>query len=150
MSDKTTPSPRPKVTDEMIRDVASTVLKKIYPADSDTAIENAAADIVRHYSYPMDGYELALELNRYGWDVSRDEMEELDAVDWHIRDALKEAEEQWFAASPMEPPFPIGAEITRGLITGIYEYGPARYLVKEPGKSDSSRLIVKFEDARAA
>lgn len=139
---------RPEITDEMVRDVATTVLKKIYPADPDGAIESAADDLVRHYRYPMDGYELALELNRYGWDVSRDEMEELDGIDRGVRERLKEAEAAWFAANPVEPPFPIGTKITHGLITGIYEYEPARYLVKVPGTPDSQRRIIKFEDAR--
>jgi hypothetical protein len=36
---------------------------------------------------------------------------------------------------------------TRGEITGIYEYGAACYLVREPGAGESRRLIVRFEDA---
>ena len=38
---------------------------------------------------------------------------------------------------------------TRGEITGIDEYGAAQYLIKQPDqkKDDTSRLVIKFEDA---
>ncbi|MEN5036715.1 hypothetical protein [Pseudomonas sp. TWI929] len=50
----------------------------------------------------------------------------------------------------MEPPFAIGDSIKQGLITGISDYTPACFEVKLEGQSETTRLIIKFEDAKAA
>lgn len=140
--------PRPKVTDEMIRAAAESVVREYLPdVDMDASVDA----ICRQYRRHMDGYDLSMRLRQWeGWDVTRDEMESLDAVDSRVSDALREAEKQWFAAAPFDPPFPVGTTITQGLITGIYEYGPARYLVKKPGMPEGSSLIINFENAKVA
>jgi len=50
-----------------------------------------------------------------------------------------------------QPPMPIGTMTTQGKITGIYEHDAACYQIRENGETNESRrLIVRFEDARAA
>lgn len=138
--------PRPDITEEMVRQAAEEVAK---------ALSANADDIVSEYSYPMDGFELAKSLMKWcDWDVSRDELDELDKVDGLVEKLLKEAERQWFEQHNVQPPFAIGTLITLGEITGIYEYDVARYEVKEPGQDDDEtfrrRRIIKFEDAELA
>ena len=142
---------RPTVTDEMIRAVILQVAPKVAGRDaSEGEIEAVADSIQRVYEHPMDGFDLATALSRREcWDVTRDEADEMDAIESRISYALREAEKQWFAANPVEPPFPIGTKITRGTISGIYEYQPAYYTVKETGCTNAGRfLLIKFEDAR--
>lgn len=137
--------PRPKITDAMKLEAAKAVAAKI---DADPEI------IAKHYRYPMDGYELAKELDRYEmWDLTRIEMEELDRVDFRARELIEKAEKEWFERNQPKPPFELGTQIKwRGIIgeiTGIYEYGPAKYLVKPNDNSTGDgRYIVNFEDAK--
>lgn len=145
--------PRPKVTDEIIRAAIMQVAPKLAGNDpTDADIASVADSIQRVYRRYMDGFELAKELDRYeSWDATREDADELDSVDMFVGRALREAEKQWFAANPVEPPLPIGAKTTRGVIASIYEYQPAYYCVKEEGCDVPSRfLLIKFEDAREA
>ncbi|MOA62056.1 hypothetical protein D3C78_1873540 [compost metagenome] len=57
----------------------------------------------------------------------------------------------WAEEHSPQPPLPIGARIKQGVITGIYDYEPATYRVKEDGCTNDSRsLLIKFENAVAA
>ena len=145
-------TPRPTITDEMILEAAMKVVPQVIGRNAAPEdIANAAESIVRVYNYPMDGYELAKELDsREYWDIKRDDVDQLDAMDTIVDRALREAEKAWFAATPVEPPFPVGTRITCGVIAGIYEYQPAYYRVKEDGCQNPTRfLLVKFENAKA-
>lgn len=142
---------RPTVTEAMILAAAEVVAAKI---DAD------ATTIAQHYCHPMDGYELAKELDKNAcWDTTREDMEALDEVESLVRSALDTAEKQWFAENNIQPPFPIGARLQcrdelQGEITAIYEYQPAYFEVKPDGQDDdatgSRRLLIRFEDAVAA
>lgn len=137
---------RPIVNDEMKMAAARELAAKMGLG------ENSAEDIAQEYRHHMDGFALAKALDKWcSWDTSREEMEALDEMDVLVGKALKAAERQWFADNNIQPPFPIGTQITRGLITGIYEHDIGRYLVKENGCTKEGRhLIIKFEDAVAA
>jgi hypothetical protein len=139
---------RPQVTAELIHKAAMKVGAKL--ADRPHEVDSVVDSICREYSYPMDGFELAKRLDKWeSWDTTRDDMEILDELDTHVREAIDEEEKKWFAEFPMEPPLPIGAKTTKGTIDHIYEYGPARYCIKAHGCAQDGRfLIVKFEDAR--
>ena len=134
---------RPTATKEMILAAATAVAEKI-GAD--------AATIAEHYQPGMDGYELAKELDKYAyWDTSRDDMEALDEVDSLVDSAVKKAVKAWFIDNDIQPPLPIGTQIKEGLITGVSDYSPAAYLVKETGCTDDSRhRLIRFENAIAA
>lgn len=148
---QTLTQPRPTVTDEMIRLATLKLAPRFTSSDDPREVESVVNAIVEQYRHPMDGFELALQLSKYeGWDVTRDEMEELDSISYDIRVALAAAEKAWFASNQIEPPFPVGTEITRGTIASIYEHGPAKYCVKERGCTQEGRfLLIDFEDAKA-
>lgn len=134
---------RPKITKEMVLEAAKEIAKKL-GGDAET--------IADHYQHPMDGYELARELDRYaGWgDLNMQDVEELDCMRSIVDRLQREAEKKWFAESDIQPPLPIGATIKQGVIVDIYKHAPARYSVKENGCTKDGRyLLVKFEDAVA-
>jgi hypothetical protein len=131
---------RPTATKEMILAAATTV------ADN---MEADAATIAEHYQIGMDGYELAKALNKYAFlDISREDMEALDEVNYLVEDAVRKAEKTWFVDNDIQPPLPIGAQIMEGLITGVSDDCPATYLVKETGcMNDSRHRLIRFENA---
>lgn len=143
---------RPTVTDDMVYEACLSVAHKLDGADDDRQIETMARSIARVYRHPMDGFCLAKELDRREfWDTSREEADELDAVEMMVSRSLHAAEKDWFEANAIQPPLPVGAMTTRGVIAGIYEHKPAYYLVKENGcTQDGRHLLIKFEDAREA
>lgn len=134
---------RPQITHEMKLAAAQQVAANIGDADAETIAET--------WQPHMDGYELARALDRnYYWDLTRDEMEELDCMQSIVDDLLREAEKQWFEENNIQPPLPIGTRIKEGVIADIDKYGVARYLVKENGCTDPNRhLLIKFEAAEA-
>lgn len=134
---------RPQITFEMKLEAARQVATKLDGADAET--------IAKTWQPHMDGYELARELDKnYYWDLTRDEMEQLDDMGEIVNDLLSEAEKQWFEENNIQPPLPIGTRIKEGVIAGIDKYGVARYLVKENGCIDPNRhLLIKFEAAEA-
>lgn len=134
---------RPTATNEMILEAATVVAAKI---DAD------AATIAQYYRVGMDGYELAKELDKYAyWDTSREDMEALDEVDFIVDRLVSQAIKDWAATNDIQPPLPVGTRIKEGVITGIYDYSPATYRVKENGCTNDSRSrLIRFEDAVAA
>lgn len=131
---------RPKITDEIVLAAARTIAARI-DADAET--------IAKHYRHPMDGYELARELERYAfWDVDRDTMEQLDDMEWEVRRLHEEACRNWAAENNILPKLPAGTVIKRGTIAGVSEHSVAMYRVKEHGCTQEGRyLLVNFEDA---
>lgn len=136
--------PRPVADEAMILAACAIVAKKLDDADAET--------IAKHYSRHMDGFELAKELDKYAsWDTTRDDMEALDEVDYLVDSAERAEIKAWAAEHNPQPPFPVGTRITKGMITGVSDYSPACYEVKEDGdEHPNRRLIIKFEHAVAA
>lgn len=132
---------RPEITDAMI-ELAVDIAANEMNADAKT--------LLSAYSYPTDGFELALKLHsEYGWDIERDDLECLDAIDINIERQHEKQCKKWFEENDIQPPFPVGTEIVEGIIAGIYEYGVAIYRVKLHGCQVSGRYrLIKFEDAR--
>ena len=135
---------RPTITQEMILEAAKKVAANLDGADAET--------IAEHYRHPMDGYQLAKELDRYAyWDLTMSDVEELDCMSSIVSDLHRKAEKAWGEAYPVQPPLPVGAAIKEGVIEGIYEHQPAYYRVKENGCTQDKRwLLIRFEDAVAA
>lgn len=133
---------RPKVTDEIILEAAKQVA---------VAIDGNAEDIAQHYVHPMDGYELAKELEyRCSWDIERSDIEILDDMEWIVSELLETAEKQWVIDNDIKPKLEVGAKTKRGTICGVSNHSAACYLVKENGCTHEGRyLLVKFEDAEA-
>ena len=138
---------RPKIDGAMELSAAKVVAEEHGDLD-------CAEAIVRQYCYPMDGYELAKALDLYEfWETTREEMETLDEVDDLVSDALRQAEKEWFEGNDIKPPHEIGTRIqwrdVVGEITGISDYGHAKYLVKpDVSTIGDGRYLVNFEDVQ--
>ncbi len=142
--------PRPKFDGAMKLEAAKIVAAKMAVTD----IEGTAESITEEYSYPMDGFELAKKLDKWqSWDTTRDDMEALDEMDSLVSAALGQAEKEWFQRNNIEPTLAIGTRIqwrdVIGEITGISDYGHAKYLVKpDVSAIGAGRYLVNFEDAQ--
>ena len=134
---------RPKITKEMVLEAAKEIAEKL-DGDSET--------IADHYRHPMDGYELARELDRYaGWDLTMPDVEELDCLSSIVSDLHRKAEKKWVEENDIQPPLPIGTRIKQGVIDSVCNHSAARYRVKENGCTETGRfLLIRFEDAVAA
>lgn len=120
--------------------------------------DDAAKDIARCAHGPWtDGYSIAKWLDdHHGWDCNFGIAEILDGWSTVAGDALSTAEKEWAERVKPQPPFPNGTHVRisekeTGVIDGIYEYGPAKYLIKIDGDPQAntkskSRRIVNFED----
>lgn len=142
----TTAPPRPKVTDDMVRDAATRLLND-YGQD-----EDQADDIVEHYHHWIDGYELAKNLDMYcHWSIDAQTVEMLADLPGRVDRILDKAKKEWVKAYNIQPKLKNGTQIKRGVIAGVYEHGAAEYLVKENGCTKENRfLIVPFEEAEVA
>ena len=153
--------PRPKLTPEIrliaARRLVADLLKGgcLGPHDD---LEGCAADIAAEGGFWTDGYSLAKSLDdHHGWSPTAEMVDILDSFYGYTHHALEAAEKEWLARNPVEPPLPVGARVKlksgeTGEITGIYEHGPAKFLVaidgdKMTGINTSGRRIVNFEDA---
>lgn len=141
---------RPKATADMILAAATVVAAKIN-AD--------AATIAQHYHHPMDGFALAKRLDRDAyWDTSREDMEELDEVEYLVTQAVRQAEAEWAKTLDQTLILPAGVKIKckvrgeLGVITGLTGgHHPACYLVtpvENPVEGQS--WIVPYELAELA
>lgn len=145
--------PRPELTDEM-RYAAALEFARDNPTvqvgiqAKQIAKEIAACDV----DCWTNAYELAKELESYhDWDVGADTVATLDNYDIYLRKHLKAAEKQWAEDNNIQPPFPIGTVVQfygrrTGEITSISKYDAAAYEIKEEGKPENYRAIVKFEN----
>ena len=134
--------PRPTITHEMKLAAAMQVAKNL---DGDAEV------IATAYSYPMDGYQLARELDdRHYWNISASDVEELDQMDCLVRHELERAEKEWVEREAITPKLAVGTTIKKGVVAGVSEHSPARYKVKEHGCQQNGRfLLIRFEDAEA-
>jgi hypothetical protein len=145
------PNKRPTViTDAMAQAAADEIATELVAYEPDLGDANeVAADIlwVTRFSRQMDGYEIASDLERSRhWSPDFGMAEILDGFGSACFDKLREAEKQWGAENPMEPPHPIGTSVTTrhgaGPIERINEYGVHSYIVLV----DGHHLVIPFED----
>lgn len=152
MSNKSTP-PRPSVTPEMVRQVTDKLCERHEIGDPDV--------LPKHYRYPMDGLELAIELAKnegweHGHELDQGLVDEFDGIDAGVRKLIEEAEREWFEANEIEPPLPIMSYVKyrqfSGILVDIYKYGVGKYLLKldEGQLGTDTQLIVNFEDVELA
>lgn len=134
---------RPPITQDLILDAANDFAQEL------GWDKEQAADLASVYSLHDDGYELAKKLeSQHCWDISVYDVDNLDGFDTAVRSKYRSVCISWALDNNIQPPHPIGTETKRGVITGISEYEPATYLIKEHGEmNDGRRLLVKFEDA---
>lgn len=141
------------------KDLIEKIIKAGLLEESDR--EEGAAQIAENATPHMDGYGLMKRLeDRCGWLGGADMVEELDQYAFMLDARVRAAQAEWVTAHNIKPPLPIGTHVTwghggRGILDGIYERGPAQYLVRvegDPaaGPPRNSRRIVNFEDAKPA
>lgn len=123
-------------------------------------IETSTADIAKHGRLHIDGYRLAKDLDRFSnWDCNLEIAEGLDNFSRFADAEISAAEKEWADANAISPHLPIGTRVQlrsgeTGIITGIYEYGAAKFLILIDGDKNArgpsnSRSVVNFEDAQA-
>lgn len=144
--------PRPTVTDEMILRAAQQLV-------ADFEMDGNPEDVAEQYRHPMDGYDLAKQLDlNCRWDICAIEVEALDTMNQYVDDIHLNAQKKWFAQNIITPPLPIGTRIKldpilgkpSGEIAGVSDHYPAHYKVKHDGCTDEHRyLLIKFEAAEA-
>lgn len=138
---------RPKITKELIAATATAFCER-NGWDADQADDLARVCRGVH----MDGYELAKELDSVcGWMPTAQDVETLDCFGCDLRNAHRQVCIAWARDNNIQPPLPIGAMTTKGVIAGVYEHDAACYQIREHGETSDTRfLIVRFEDACAA
>lgn len=154
--------PRPKLlTSEMAMSAARRIARRLAESRliAEEDADGCAADIAECARRDMDGYEIARDLEgTCDWNCTLQIAEELDRFSDEARREIKGAEKEWAERNGPTPPFSIGTRVRfapdkTGMITGIDEYGVARFLVAVDGEADTptgkSRRIVNFEDAHA-
>lgn len=142
----TTTTPRPAVTRELVADVARKMCER-----EGWLTGSEADDITRVYRQGMDGYAIAKALDdSCYWDCDMPIVEALDTFDTEVRGAHRKLCIAWASENNIQPPLPIGTQITIGEITGIYEHDAAYYEVRVTGETnDKRRRLVRFEDVKA-
>lgn len=139
---------RPTVTDEIVREAATFVLK--------TADDDEIDAIVKIYNHPMDGCAIARELEcELCADYTTNDVLNFDRISDRVDDRLREYEWQWAREWNIQPPYPDGTAIMQGIIYDVCSYHPATYRVVEYRVAEyritapGGFLLVKFEDAVA-
>ena len=140
---------RPKITASTIEKAAQMTASQTCNIEQND-VSDLAKDIARSYHHHMDGYQIAKRMEDFGWDVDAMFVENMDDMGANVSTCHDEEQRLWAEQTNPQPPYQIGAKTTKGEITGIYEYGAAKYTIKPPGQDDAKtghwRLIVNFED----
>lgn len=139
---------RPKVTKEIVSGAA------VDFCACNNWTEQQAEDLAEAYldGNFMDGYKLGKALDDdYFWDMDSQTVDTLDGFDRLVREAHKKVCIAWARDNNIQPPLPVGAVTTKGVIAGIHEQDAACFQIIEHGETNATRfLIVRFEDACAA
>lgn len=141
---------RPTQTPEIVMQVATGVeLEMRRIGEAVNSVERAEQIADAYINHGPNAFDIAKKLDSFGWTISGEDIQILDAMNHEVSDLVVEAEEQWVKVYNVQPALSIGTEIAQGVITGICDFNPARYLVKERGcTGESRRLLVKFECAQ--
>lgn len=158
--------PRPEeMTREIAEKVAREIVGELIKNDHLEAaqLESLVRDVVQCARRHMDGYEIAKALDDHCWWNCNFEMaEELDSFSSMVDHEIRDAEKAWAERNNVQPPLALhtrvkwreGQDQPTGEITGVYEYGAAKYLIAVDDDANThgpqmSRRIVNFEDVTA-
>jgi hypothetical protein len=115
----------------------------------ESEIEEALVDVI-NYENMNDGFQLAMALKDYGWDVDRELMDILDGLDiYSVHDRRVRA---WATANNITAKYKIGdrvkitdhAEATAGVIEDHYP-DRAMYVVHGDDQSKGSSWVIEYE-----
>jgi hypothetical protein len=137
---------RPQITRELIEATAVA-----FGANNDWNADQVA-DVIRvSQGISRGGYWMAKDLDvECGWRPTAQDVETLERFGREVRDAHRNLCIAWARDNNIQPQLQVGTMTTIGEITGISKYYVASYEIRIPGASESSRRIVRFEDAREA
>lgn len=154
--------PRPSMSDESVKKlVIQNAVEALFsgkwcPFDEDER-DDLLSTLLDKYSHHDDEYELAKKFEDDCWNVDRDFVSDLECVTGELNSEFRKSIKAWLDAYQPLPPLEIGAVIEvrgfngkeKGTIDSIYEYDPATYTVRmeDQEESDTSRRLIKFEDA---
>ena len=152
LSGKAKAPPAPQVTRDLVENAVTQFIQrhKLWPEQD---ASESAKQIAKHWHVGMDGYRLAKNLDIYeSWAIDSEDVENLDSIDFVVREALEAKRKKWAAEWNIQPPLPIGTPIKfrsgTGVIAGINQYHAATYNVRETGCTDPTRhVLIQFEDA---
>jgi len=103
--------------------------------------------------YRQDGYELAKNLEaRKCWDINAQMVEVLDGHSHEVEKRHNEWLKNWLITTKTKPPLEVGTHVKfhmgqeTGVITGIYDHGPCKYLIKKDGCVDDGRFSIVWWD----
>lgn len=122
---------------------------------SDKPAQEVAEHICEELYAGANGYDLAKALdNNHYWQISVQDVEDLDGVETAVRQALREARKQWALEWNIQPPHQNGTRVKfrhgTGVIAGVSDFDGATYLVKKDGCTQEGQFsLVPFEEAVA-
>lgn len=116
---------RPKLNDSVIRMGAQIFVEEHFK-NGDNWLEGCVDDfieeIITEWNHD-DGFEIGQKLNSNGWDLGRNEFEDLDYLSSCIEQAHKKLVKQWIEDNQITPPYPIGTHVkfdhTKKGLTGV-------------------------------
>jgi hypothetical protein len=144
------PPPAPRQTDAVVEAAVLDYIKRhqfVWAADDQ---EGCAKQIAEHWHGHEDGYQLARALERYEhWDPDMALCEDLDSIGSVVSSWVNNLRKEWATAWNIQPPYPVGTRITKGVITGVNNHNAATYEVQQDAPMwPGSKLLVRFEDAK--
>ena len=139
---------------EVVKSAAEAYAKHMHSQWSDWSIEEWSEALTRNHSAFKDGYELAKDLEREGFDPDAQMVAELDGFGFEVSSAHSRAVKDWVKLVGFEPLYEVGDtglgprilddKGGSGKITEI-RHDTAEYLVKTDPSSNSA-FIIKAED----
>ncbi len=167
-----TPLPRPKRYDkDILRAAAAKLAPRVqeWARESDEMLLSITDDVYKALDcFQLDGYELAQQMEREGYEANAELVEILDDARWAASECHDAAVKEWVKLYNIKPPLGVGARVSfesydpaskrRGTFEGsIYHIDEpqAQYYVRcaEMGHVPSSQMgahgiILAYEDVR--
>lgn len=143
---------RPKHSDKLIIEQAAKIhAEEIARQIKGLDVEQLAEDLVANYRSYNDGYELAKDLEREGYEIDVEFVNLLDDFDSRVGAVQREEEKKWVKMVGFEPKFKVGDRVDMGERRGSHHerYGyvdkivaeSAEYYVKTDEKPGISYII---------
>ncbi len=153
---------RPTFNDEMLLELAQYFGKELFDWQGEIGnLEECIEDCKKIFRYSVsDGYELARDFEREGYDSDEQLVDILSSVNHELSSILDKAVKKWVIDNDIKPELSIGTEVrvkygfksVDGIING-YRKEHAQYAVCVPSQGmtmDGGRsLLVKYENAIA-
>jgi len=132
---------RPKRSDKLIiEQAAKKHAEEIARQIKDIDAEALAEDLVEHYRSYQNGYDLAKDLEREGYEIDVEFVNLLDDFDYAVGSAQRDAEKEWVQKVGFTPEFKVGDHVDMGK---AYGKNNERYGFVSEIKMESAEYYVK-------